>query len=1470
MENRRQEMLYSRVGAVWRREQVLHIAAGTLALCRWGIPLFLGGVAVDWMADLSALGRVAILGVLLSVSIWKAWRAGWRHVRAFNVTHAALRMEKHVGGLESLLVTAVELRNAEAPAGISRALIDLTCRRAEEAAAPLCPEEAVRYHKLKAPAKAVLVLAAVMGLFAILNGPFLAVGAARIFAPWLAISYPTRTQVALLSGDLIVKEGGQAKIRARVSGVVPEQAKVALQTGKGKARGHSLPITDGICEYVVGSAFRSFAYRIIAGDGKSAWRSVKVIPSPRISHASVSLEFPSYTRRPAETVEALTVNVPEGTRMGWALTLDRAVSKATFDLAGEEPIPLEVGPDGRSVKLASVATESRAYSFSWVERERGFTFQSPSHYLLCAPDQPPHVELSSPRRNLYATLGRRIDLAYRGRDDYGIGEVTIAYRVDKTEEEKVDLPPPTNGDGGETRIDWDYRTVLPDLKIGNTVSFAVELADRYPGEDGPHRVRSQSRRVSFLSREDYLERIARQKQRLLSRLRGIYREERKVHEIIRGLDPLDDVFVQTCQLEAVRQDLVRERLLVIRDRMNDLIDDLAANNIKDENVSAILVKLRVDLQRVADEHVGSAATSLRELAAASNRKETDRKNDPAPAAHKVDSAARELACLMMQLSFRDAAEAMARELHAAAQAQASIRLGTVVAEGAASLPKAQEDLANWLTRLFATTPWYRESTPEDAIVAFNLSRLVRGLINAGADAKMHDAAKLIGKGKSEAAALIQADVIAKLLRAEFKLRVGAEHEALTEARDILESQAKNQATLRAMCAELSPDAFARRASDIARDQAGLNMKLDLLLMPEIPAPRPRLFDVDVPQPPPVEELLGKVEADIKEAARLIAGGNREAATGRQRQAEESLAALDSIVRSRVVALTQAARLSALGKLVGEGATKIGLFEERMLALIEKTEDAAADRGASGHLAGMEQVLADDVEKLRAKIVRVSGILATPIKSVAPLLGRLDNVVRLVRVAIPLLKGNEPGKAVGHQGAAHKELARATQMIEGQMAGISAFSAALNDARAASTPGPFVAEIEAEQRDLMRATGKAREADLKRLAVAQKNLVHAVNAVLDSLDFLVDKIDSGTVMLFAKDDMDSAGEALATNDMVEAADAQDAVAEALSELGVGLGAVALQYGYVLEVMEALYEIMPDCTAVDTEQIRLREAVSTAKGATALRGLADEQRALASNAKAAADLLHRVTGKRYFGDAQRHMTKAAESLIDGDRAASLREMQLAESSVGEDKTQLIELMELLSLLLAPPAGPELAPEVVEIRKVLGVVSEQEALYRKLRRADARKAVELAAKQGALAKRCDAVIQTYNSHPKTVSARRHMAEAAANMTGPSRDKAIAKLQEAEGELRHLMLEQVLEHVVVPGPPPPSDPVPSWDVSDTEEYKMFMPGAVSGVKPRGGRQEWEVLGRRVRAALNENFARELPLEYRAILKDYYERLAK
>ncbi len=96
----------------------------------------------------------------------------------------------------------------------------------------------------------------------------------------------------------------------------------------------------------------------------------------------------------------------------------------------------------------------------------------------------------------------------------------------------------------------------------------------------------------------------------------------------------------------------------------------------------------------------------------------------------------------------------------------------------------------------------------------------------------------------------------------------------------------------------------------------------------------------------------------------------------------------------------------------------------------------------------------------------------------------------------------------------------------------------------------------------------------------------------------------------------------------------------------------------------------------------------------------------------------------------------------------------------------------------------------------------------------------------------------------------------------------------LRYFILEYALKYVMIPPPAGPQDPAPPID-NDEELVEqailpLFEPGALTGDKPNGGRLEWQVLGRRDRAALNENFARELPLEYRAILKDYYERLTK
>mgnify|MGYP001424162670 CR=1 FL=1 len=103
--------------AVWHRTQRKHISAGFLAMFRWSIPLFLLGVAIDRLTYLPTAGRTVILAILVGVSLYKAWKKGWQFLRPFNATRAAFEVEKQHGGLESLLVTAIEFRESKVAHG---------------------------------------------------------------------------------------------------------------------------------------------------------------------------------------------------------------------------------------------------------------------------------------------------------------------------------------------------------------------------------------------------------------------------------------------------------------------------------------------------------------------------------------------------------------------------------------------------------------------------------------------------------------------------------------------------------------------------------------------------------------------------------------------------------------------------------------------------------------------------------------------------------------------------------------------------------------------------------------------------------------------------------------------------------------------------------------------------------------------------------------------------------------------------------------------------------------------------------------------------------------------------------------------------------------------------------------------------------------------------------------------------------
>ena len=1447
--------LKSRLRRVHRREQGLNLTMGVLLLCNWIAILFLVVFAIDWLIRLPMFVRMIILVPLLVFPVVKAWRSGWRFFNfCFSSPRTALKVEDHYQNFESLLVSGMELSAPGAVSGTSAGMAAFTVERANEAADQVDAEKVISFKGIGVPGLLGGLLLVFLCVFAALNFPLFKTAATRLFAPWVAIDYPTRTQIEVVDGEWIVKEGEGVSLVANILGEIPDNAKIILRTGKGKPRERTLAISGGVCEYEAQTVFRSFDFSISAGDARSPWQTVRVVSAPRIERAEVTLEFPEYTQRPTETVDALTLTVPEGTTIKWKLSLDRPVDEAEFRPAEGEAQALDISADGRSITMQQLAAGSRSYSFGWVDKEHGFTFSSPRHYLQVAPDRAPSVDLTSPAENLFATLQRNLDFAFRCRDDHGIGEVAITYRLDKAGEVKVALPAPKLSDGSEQRIDWNYREALPDLEVGETVSFAIELADRYPGADGPHRVRSDSRRVQFLSKKDYLAQIEKQKRRLLTRIRTIYREERGVHDLVRRLDPSDEVFVQTCQLEAVRQGLIRERLRAIRNRINVLVDDLAANKVAEEAGSAAMVKLGADLQTIADAHVGRAASLLRELATVTDGGGDDR--NPAAAVAMVDSSARELGLVVLQLGFAEAADVMARELHATSQAQAALRLQTLIrgeadAAGDEDLAKAQTRLAKETARLLAATPRNKESTSTDALVAFNLSRMVNGLLRSGADAKMAEAAVLIPKADSEKAARLQAEVIANLLRAEFRLRRGAEYEALTKARDLFAGQAAGQRKLREEGTDMS-------AEKLAQSQATLHRQLHLLLMPEVPAPRPKLYDVVAPSAPPVDDLLAAAEHAMQSALTQIKAGDRKAAAGHHQQAQTAFEKLAEIAGWRMEAMTKSSRMKAAVTISGKQAAQLLTFEERLLALLEQTEDAAAAAEAkTASLVTQNQALADDAKSFLGNIVRWKAAQTSPSEDDLPLIDCLSRVARALGKATPLLKENKPDDAIKFQEQALDALEEATGLNEELTATRTNFADVLSMTGSALAPSSLLLEIEAEQGQLSALTKKAKPEDRPSLVIPQKNLIHAVNAALTSLDPLAHKIESGTVMIFAKDDMDAAAIGLETDDIEDALDAQAYVVESLQKLRAKIDQATPQYRYVLEVTENLYEIMPQSARIRTGTRQLLEKGEGAPDAAAVKTLV----------KQFGEQVKKLTGEEGYVATARQLEKAVGSGAAGAAAEDALE------DLVTDTEALQLLMDNLAYLMAPPLDlaniPVPTPEVKLLEDVLNLAAHHMDLSRATQVAKPKELAGLAAQQRKLATQCAALPKPSAS---LVAAQRHLSEAAAKLQAGEHDAAITRQTEAGDALRYFILEYALKHVMIPPPAPPQDPAPNDTDVLVEQaiLPLFEPGALTGDKPKGGSLEWQVLGRRDRAALNENFARELPIEYRAILKDYYEMLTE
>ena len=475
----------------------------------WTVTLLALDFLVDWLFIFrfrwSGGWRVPLLAANACVLLWAVYHEWLRHLRRFDDVRTALRIEHRHPELASLLVSYVQLRDADQPA-ISRALLDAMRHSALERIGPLDFREIVDFGRLRRPLAfalcALLLLAA-----ASVNWPR-HIEALVLRMAGRQIGYPTQTRIVSVTGNRTIRQGDGITLTAGVAGRVPQTGEVLVRP-RGDTSWHRLPLSAGsggefsrrIDDLVVDAD-----YYFKVGDDRSDAFRVTVVPPPRFVERRILIDYPAYTGLKDQVVDDLDFEVLEGSRLSWDLQCEPAVRSAFMITEGADPIPMELQPDGRGLRHSLPATTAFKYSFRLVDAAHGFTHRDVWHAVRVTSDNVPEVKLLEPAGDGPATVRKKLRLVVRATDDYGLSKIRLVHSVNGSQETKH-LLGALKGRQVEAAFDWTLSTTMPDLKDGDVVTVAIEVCDTRDETDSRWG-RSGARRLSIVSDAAYLRWLA--------------------------------------------------------------------------------------------------------------------------------------------------------------------------------------------------------------------------------------------------------------------------------------------------------------------------------------------------------------------------------------------------------------------------------------------------------------------------------------------------------------------------------------------------------------------------------------------------------------------------------------------------------------------------------------------------------------------------------------------------------------------------------------------------------------------------------------------------------------------------------------------------------------------------------------------------------------------------------------------------
>jgi hypothetical protein len=478
----------------WRLQKILE---GVLLAGAGALAVLLVLVAADNLLQPGTLGRM-----LLALVLWGTLAAfllglvirRWLEDRRDDF-FAALVEQKHPE-LHNQLINALQLGRGN-QAGFSPRLIEAIVHDAARATADLDLADSLEWRPVLRALACGGAAVVLLGGYGLVFGPRFVNGLYRTLAPLADIEPYSATRVAVKHDKDRVPEGATVVLEAEVSGTIPARATLYRQTGSrpwAETELHPDPAAANVYRFSLPAA-ESFSYYVTAGDGRSRQYHVEVVKRPQVEGLSLTYTPPPYTGRPPHQVDAADGEVGgiAGTRVAVELKATKPLQEASFKTQGGEVVKLARGADERTWVGSFVIWSENARLADGVS---GQLLKAPTRYqvklvdtegyengdplwrsIALARDQAPTVAVTAPGRDLQVKPGTKVSLAVEARDDYGVDDVRLLYRVNDDPAVRELGRFKHNGEPQTTdQLDWDLSAA--GLKGGDVVQYWATAADR--------------------------------------------------------------------------------------------------------------------------------------------------------------------------------------------------------------------------------------------------------------------------------------------------------------------------------------------------------------------------------------------------------------------------------------------------------------------------------------------------------------------------------------------------------------------------------------------------------------------------------------------------------------------------------------------------------------------------------------------------------------------------------------------------------------------------------------------------------------------------------------------------------------------------------------------------------------------------------------------------------------------------------